>query len=493
LSLWTFGGFGCFGSELNLDWLHYYCIVTCRGQPLYARGVARPPSPERSPTLGLLLGLIITLAAVVAYSAYLTWQVAGLRRLQSELIDRNRKDSLQLLRIQNDLNLLAVAMRDMIDNDEPYALTAWSAQFQRIRTDLDDAMRLEAALAPTTRTTEQSASLTSSLTQFWDAVDRVFALAGAGNEKDARGQIQLSLQARQAALSTAVARLLVQNSENEERAALRIVQIYDRVQRQVYVFLAATLAAILLTGFSMIRWNRQLFARMTELSERRSELAQKLIATQESTLRYISRELHDEFGQILTAMGSMLGRAGTHAPEGSSLRADLQEVRQIAQDTLDRVRTLSQALHPVMLDEAGLETTLDWYIPTVERQTGIAISYAKQGAPFPVHGSAAVQVYRVLQEALNNVARHSGAKEAWVRLHFLPAALELEVEDHGAGFSGRPATRGIGLVAMRERAELMGGRIVFSTPTAGGTLVHLTVPRARVESRDMINDRRDQR
>jgi signal transduction histidine kinase len=382
------------------------------------------------------------------------------------------------------LNLLAVAMRDMIDNDEPYPLTAWSAQFQRIRTDLDDAMHLEAGLAPTSRTIEQSASLSSSLTQFWDAVDRVFSLAGEGKEKDARGQIQLSLQARQAALSTAVARLLVQNSENEEQAAQHVVQIYDRVQRQVFVFLAATLAAILLTGFSMIRWNRRLFAHMAELSERRSELAQKLIATQESTLRYISRELHDEFGQILTAMGSMLGRAGAHAPEGSPLRTDLQEVRQIAQDTLERVRSLSQALHPVMLDEAGLEATLDWYIPTVERQTGIAISYEKQGVPFDLDGSAAVQIYRVLQEALNNVARHSGTEQAWVRLRFLPAMLELEVEDHGAGFSEKPVKQGIGLVAMRERAELMGGQIIFSTPAAGGTILHLTVPREKVESRD---------
>jgi signal transduction histidine kinase len=456
--------------------------VTCLGQPLYPRGVSRPSSSERSPTLGLLLGLVVTLAAVVVYSAYITWQVAGLRKLQGELIDRNRKDSLQLLRIQNDLNLLAVAMRDMIDNDEPYPLTAWSAQFQRIHTDLDDAMRLEAGLAPTSRTIEQSASLSSSLAQFWDAVDRVFALAGSGHGKEARAQIQLSLQARQAALSTAVARLLVQNSENEELAAQRIVEIYDRVQRQVYVFLVATLAAILLTGFSMIRWNRQLFARMAELSERRSELAQKLIATQESTLRYISRELHDEFGQILTAMGSMLGRAGAHAPEGSSLRADLQEVRQIAQDTLDRVRSLSQVLHPVMLDEAGLETTLDWYIPTVERQTGIAISYEKTGTPFDVNGSAAVQIYRVLQEALNNVARHSGAKQAWVRLLFESATLELEVEDHGVGLNERPAKQGIGLVAMRERSELLGGRIVFSAPSAGGTLLHLSVPREKIES-----------
>jgi signal transduction histidine kinase len=432
--------------------------------------------------LGLLVGSVVTLAAVIAYSAYITWQIAGLRKLQSGLIDRNRKDSLQLLRIQNDLNLLAVAMRDMIDNDEPYPLTAWSSQFQRIHADLDDAMRLESTLAAVGRTPEQSASLGNSLAQFWDAVDRTFELARQGENQEARAQIQLSLQARQAALSTTVSRLLVQNSDNEQQAAQRIVDIYDRVQRQVYVFLAATLAAILLTGFSMIRWNRRLFVHMAELSERRSELAQKLIATQESTLRHISRELHDEFGQILTAMGSMLGRAGAHAPEGSALRNDLQEVQQIAQDTLDRVRTLSQALHPVMLDEAGLESTVDWYVPTVERQSGIAISYEKQGKPFPIEGTAAVQIYRVLQEALNNVARHSGAKHAWVRLRFLPAALELEVEDQGVGFNARPSGPGIGLVAMRERAELMGGKIMFSTPAAGGTLMQLSVPREKIES-----------
>jgi signal transduction histidine kinase len=455
--------------------------VTARVPTLYARGVSRPSAPERSPTLGLLLGLLITLSAVVAYSAYITWQVTGLRKLQTELVDRNRKDSLQLLRIQNDLNLLAVAMRDMVSSDEPYPLTAWSAQFQRIRTDLDDAMRLEAQFAAS-RTPEQSAFLAGNLNQFWDAVNRIFALAANGKEKEAREQIQLSLQERQAALSTAVARLLVQNSENEQLAGQRIVQIYDRVQRQVYVFLAATLLAILLNGLSVIRWNRRLFARLAEVSARRSELAQKLIAAQESTLRYISRELHDEFGQILTAVGAMLRRAGTHAPEGSSLRADLQEVLQIVQTTLESVRSLSQALHPVMLDEAGLESTLDWYIPTIERQTGIAISYEKQGPSFPVVGAAGVHIYRVLQEALNNVARHSGAKQAWVRLLFLPDVLELEVEDHGVGFDERPGKRGIGLVAMRERSELMGGQIVFSRPAQGGTRVHLEVPREKVEA-----------
>src|SRR5277367_327100 len=273
----------------------------------------RSPVARRTPTPGLFLGLIVTLAAVVAYSVYITHQISGLRDLQSNLVDRNRKDSLQLLRIQNDLNLIALAMRDMLDNDEPYPLTAWESQFQRIRADLDDALQREEQAAVVQQTPEQRQFLSNAVAQFWDAADRTFALARDGNENDARAQIRLSLQARQAALSTSVARLLVQNNESEEQAALRVGQIYDRVQRQVYVFLAGILTAILLTSLYLIQSNRRLFEQLAILSEQRSELAQKLISTQESTLRYISRELHDEFGQILTAMGSMLGRARNHA------------------------------------------------------------------------------------------------------------------------------------------------------------------------------------
>jgi signal transduction histidine kinase len=448
---------------------------------LYPRSVLRPLAPGRSPTPGLFLGLIVTLAAVVAYSWYITVQISYLRELQNDLAGRNRKDSLQLLRIQNDLNSLALAMRDMLDNEEPYPLTAWAAQFQRIRADLDNAVKLEEQVAVAERTPQQREFLSNSISQFWDAVDRTFALARDGEEKDAREQIRESLQAREAALSTAVARLLVQNNEGEEQVALRIGRIYDRVQHQVYLFFAAILSAILLTSLYLIRSNRRLFAQLATLSEQRSELAQKLISTQESTLLHISRELHDEFGQILTAIGSMLSRARNHAPEGSPLRAELREVSEVAQSTLDKVRSLSQALHPVMLDEAGVESTIDWYIPVVERQTGIEISYAKSGTPFPVDANVGVHIYRILQEALNNVARHSRTRQAWVRLRFLAHALELEVEDHGVGFVEKSARSGIGLVAMRERAELLSGTIDFLKPAEGGTLVRLSVPIEKTE------------
>jgi len=441
----------------------------------------------RSPTTPLYLGLVITLAAVVAYSAYVTWRITGLRELQNNLIDRNRKDSLQLLRIQNELNSIGISMRDMLDTGtldqgQNYPLTAWEPQFQRMRGDLEDAFRREQQVAPQGRTEDQQHYLQSSLSQFWDAVERTFALGRGGKETEAREQIRLSLQARLAALSTAVARLLVQNNESEEHAAAQVTEIYDRVQRQAYVFVTATLIAILLTSLYLIRSNRLLFNQLATLSEQRSDLAQKLISTQESTLRHISRELHDDFGQILTAMGAMLGRVRNQLPEDSQLRADLLEVREIAQNTLEKVRSLSQALHPVMLDEAGLEQTIEWYLPVVERQTGIGISYEKSGTPFAVNGNSAVHIYRVLQEALNNVARHSGSKEAWVRLEFAPNGLELQVEDHGSGIPAGRTRQGIGLVAMRERAELLGGNIAFESSSSGGTLVTLKVPKSPPES-----------
>ena len=437
-----------------------------------------------SPTRGLLAGMVITLIAVSADSYYLTRQIGRLRVLQTELADRNRKDSLQLLRIQNDLNSLGLAMRDMLDVDsgQPYPLAAWSAPFQRIRRDLDDALKRQAELGAGGGTPEQRQYLVDALAQFWDAADRLFALARDGHESEARAEIRLSLQARQAALGTAVSRLLVTNNASEEATAARVQGIYDQVERQVYGFLAATLAAIAITSLYLIRSNRRLFDRLAALSQERRDVAQQLITARESTLRHLARELHDEFGQTLTAMGSMLGRAERQVPAGSPLRTDLREVAEIAQRMLEQVRGLAQALHPSILEAVGLEGTIEWYLSTAERNLGIPVTYDRSGPPVPVDVTVGTHVYRILQEALNNVARHAKAPEAWVRLRVTPAALELEVEDHGTGMPAITQGRGLGLVTMRERAALIGGAIEYLRPREGGTLVRLTVPRAGVQT-----------
>jgi signal transduction histidine kinase len=442
--------------------------------------VFRKPPQARTPVPGLLLALVVILCSVVVYSWYIRIQITHLRQVQSELVDRNRRDSLQLLRIQNGLNGLALAMRDMVEGDEPYPLNAWEAQFRRTRTDLDDAFRLEEQLAAVRRTPEQRQYLQDNVAQFWGAVDNMFRLAEPGDEKQARSMIKLSLQARQEALSSTVARSLVENNQTEEQAAREIEQIYSRVERQVYLFLAATLSAIIVTGVLLIRSNRIMFQKLAELSEQRSDLAHKLIATQESTLQFISRELHDEFGQILTAIGSLLGRAEKQSPEGAPWTKNLREVRDITQSTLDSVRSLSQALHPMILEEAGVEAALDWYLPTVERQNGIRIKYEKSGESRPISTSAGIHIYRIVQEAVNNVVRHSGAHLACVRLGFRKQSLLVEVQDDGSGMPAERTKRGIGLVAMRERAQLLEGNIEWLAGPGGGTIVRLEIPQERL-------------
>jgi signal transduction histidine kinase len=311
----------------------------------------------------------------------------------------------------------------------------------------------------------------------WGTADRIFALARDGRSDEARAEIRAAFQPRLAELSSAVGRLLLQNNETEARAAQQTQDIYRQVQRQVYWFLSIALVAIAGTSLYLIDSNQRLFARLGSLADERRELARALITTRESTLREIARELHDEFGQLLTAMGAMLRRAERQVPETSPVRSDLREVGEVAQSALDNVRGLSQTLHPSILEELGLESTVQWYLSTVEKQLGLRASYAVIGTAVPVDPTIAIHVYRVLQEAMTNVARHSGARTTRVTLTFEGDALELDVSDDGRGIAAAER-RGLGLLAMRERAELVGGTLSFLPSDSGGTLVHLRVPLA---------------
>src|SRR6195256_636426 len=187
-----------------------------------------------SPTRPLLVGLAITLLAVGVFCWYALSRIEMVRGLQTHTIDRNRQDSLQLLRIQNNFHLLALAMRDMAEGSEPYPLDSWKIQFDRIRFDLEDALNVEARITPASRRPDQQKQFAVSLLQFWNSADQMFALASAGKEEEARGLIRTSLESQQASLTSTVARLLVLNNETEDQAALAVQQIYGRVERRIY-------------------------------------------------------------------------------------------------------------------------------------------------------------------------------------------------------------------------------------------------------------------
>jgi signal transduction histidine kinase len=434
----------------------------------------------RSPTLRLLLGLLVTLLSVAGFSWYALAQLNGLKQLQADTMDRARRDSLQLLRVENDLSSLSLALEDMVLGQEPYGILAYRGQLTRIRTDLEDAIEREAALAGT-RSPGQQMRLQAAMRQFWQTSDQVFHSAERGDEKAALQMASTQLLAQQTSLTAVTLGLLRRNNEAEEAAALKVGAIYEGVERNVYAFLLAALVTILATGLYMTYLNRVSFQRIESLSLMRRVLAAKLITVQEEVLRSVSRELHDEFGQILTAVGAMLARAERKGlPPDSPFRAELTEVREITQATLEKMRALSQMLHPAVIDDYGLVKGLEWYAGLFRKQTGIETCVSVEGEPIRITGQPAIHCFRIVQEALNNAAKHSKTKTAEVKARFQwdRHRLVVEVRDWGTGIvrDRKNQLPGLGLVAMQERAELLAGFLTVERDPAGGTVVSLDIP-----------------
>lgn len=444
----------------------------------------------KSPTARLVIGLVAALTAVALYSWYTLHQLSGLRQLQTGIIDRNRRDSLQLLRMQNDLNQVGLALRDITQSAEQYGTVAYQNELANKRSDLEDAFQTEGRFSPATRTAEQQHQLEAAIRQFWQTVDQMFAIAKRGDERSAQQLAGTTLSAQQSSLSALVARLLFQNNEVEEQAVSRVTAIYDKVSRDIYVFVTAMLVAIAVTGLGLIYSNRRVLERVQSLSQQRRILAARLITVQEEVLRSVSRELHDEFGQILTAVGAMLARAEKRGlPPDSPIHEELSEVRQITQETLEKMRSLSQMLHPAVLDDYGLVKGLDWYIQLFQKQTGIDTTLEVDGDIQRITGPAAIHCFRIVQEALTNVARHAHTKSAEVTLHFKPHQLEMSIRDFGigAGEEKKNRKRGLGLVAMQERAELMRGHIELKSAERG-TLVTLRIPLPQDEGQAYLTE-----
>jgi len=166
--------------------------------------------------------------------------------------------------------------------------------------------------------------------------------------------------------------------------------------------------------------------------------------------------------------------------------ADLEEAQQVTQRTLDRVRTKSRLLHPVILDDFGLQQAVAWYTDEFARQHGIDTRFEPDGDLAGLPADVATHLYRIVQESLTNVARHAEASQVDVRLVRDADGLELSVADDGKGPPSLTPPRGandgpggIGMTSMRERAALMGGRFEAGRGPRGGLHVVVWVPLAR--------------
>ena len=350
-----------------------------------------------SPTRRLWLGLCVTLAIFVIFASYTIHEIRWLQDFQVNVVQKNRKDSLQLLGLQDDTYQLAVSLRDMTLPESRYPIFYWKGKFSGLHEDMNKRLALEAQYAANTPAGDElRQQLRDILDNFWQLSDEAFNLADQGHEDSARYLIRSQLEEQHETISRVVSHLLNLNDQAQQEAGQRVSLVYGQVSKDILLLIGVLFLVALGTGLYTLQANRKTFERLHHLAEKlqsQSEqlrmLSWKLIEVQEQTLRHVARDLHDHFGQILTAIGVMLGRAGKKAADTDPVFVqDVRAVKKIVEDTLQSVRDESQIFRPAILDDFGLQQTLEWFAEQFSRQTGVQVHYERKacGRTFPSRG-----------------------------------------------------------------------------------------------------------
>lgn len=230
-------------------------------------------------------------------------------------------------------------------------------------------------------------------------------------------------------------------------------------------------------------------ALVTDISKRRADeqairqqgeelraLAARLMTAQDDERRRIARDLHDDLSQTLAFLAMDLGKLATK-PAAHDLVTDIRALQLCAADAAESVRRVSHELHPWVLDDIGLEAALEQYCEEFQRRTGIATRFTSRDVPESLQRDVASSIYHIAQECLRNVSKHARTKTVSVTIEFANNVLRLIIKDQGVGLKAeRPEPSGIGIVAMRERAHLVNGRLSIQSRTGAGTEVSVEVP-----------------
>jgi len=221
----------------------------------------------------------------------------------------------------------------------------------------------------------------------------------------------------------------------------------------------------------------------TEEGRRRLEsLSRRLVQVQEAERSEIARELHDEIGQLLTGL-KLLVASETHGWGGNGDGTKTGEITAIVNELIGRLRDLSTDLRPPMLDEIGLVSTLHWYFGRFTERTSVRVSFRESIGKTRFPATVEIAAFRIIQEALTNVARHAGTDEVQVDIQSDTESLKLLIEDSGRGFNPRMVSpsHSAGIIGMQERVNLLGGHFSLESAIAAGTRIVVALPLPLIE------------
>ncbi|HEY6361645.1 MAG TPA: ATP-binding protein [Vicinamibacterales bacterium] len=455
-----------------------------------------PPSARHVRPTSTIRGALIAGFAVV----FGLWLLSGyeiVRRLQD--VERRAAEAQEsfvrgertLSTIRTSVLLGSIYLRDALIDTGAVTRQYYRDELNQIRADIErlvPAYVLDVQL-PIER--QHWAELQAQLDDYWASLDVVLDPNSPRTTGEANALLRQRVVPRRDTILRIVDRLAALQRLSQQQFEVEASLLYAEARNRLLSIAGiAILVGLIVASFAtrhVGRLHREI--ERQRLAERQNRhdlerLSARLVTVQEEERRSLARELHDAVGQALTAIKMEVGVA-LRGRDADRQKASLEEARSIAETTLQSVRDLSQLLHPSMLDDFGLPEALTAYLRNFSRRTGIRAQLTTERMEDRLPSDIEVCVYRIVQEATTNVARHSGASACTVSLVRRDGTLQLTIGDDGKGIDLKrlpqaAGGRGLGLIAMRERAQALAGGFVIENRAEGGTrlTVRLPVPAA---------------
>jgi len=267
-----------------------------------------------------------------------------------------------------------------------------------------------------------------------------------------------------------VAKLISSNYNRAIAAQSRIDQRSSRLVNESVLLLGGCLLLALLCAIFTVRITAVLFRKMGSQASDLTRVTWHMLENQETVARRFSHELHDELGQSLTAIkANLLALESNNHPDPSRL----EDCKHLVDEAVQNVREMSQLLRPTILDDFGLDAGIRWQTERFAQRTGIVVNY-RSTFEDRLPDEAETHLFRIVQEALTNVARHSGATRVDIELQREGDRIHLRMQDNGRGFKNGNPPGGLGLVGMHARASSIGGEL--SIQSRDGVAIELWAP-----------------
>jgi signal transduction histidine kinase len=434
---------------------------------------------------------------LAGFGGLLTLMLAGGIDSLIRLHDVNRQEAglrevylqraLSLEQIRAGVYQSSILLRDYLLAGDPQLLQEVAEKWSEIRRKTDRVIAQRAAAvepeeAPLFR------DLQNEVQDYWKLRESLVLKADGVLTPDARQNNPYSsgdLVRRRTALLALIDRIDRINQLELASADAKVNTAFEALRWRTLLKIAVTMSVGIAFAVFTVRRTLLMEAELQERYEEGlrarqelQELSARLLSAQEEERRSISRELHDEVGQSLSALLMEAGNAAARvSPDSSEIRRHVESIKRLAEASVQVIRNMSLLLRPSMLDDLGLVPALEWQAREVFKRTGLRVQVTADENASELPDEHKTCIYRVVQEALHNCARHAAAHNVSVEVREQPSQIVLTVEDDGRGFDAR-RVRGLGLVGMEERVHHLGGTLRVKSRPGAGTTIAVVLPLA---------------